>query len=293
MQILPYLALLAASALWGGSFIAMKFALAAYDPMVVVLSRMIIAVLCFLPFAGMIRRGIRPEPGDGKRLAIMILCEPCLYFIFEANALVYTSAAQAGIIASAIPPMTVVAAAVFLKEHIGKAVALGLCLALIGSVWLSLVSPESSHAPDPILGNLLQFGANVCTLGYFINAKTLSQRFSPLSLTALQSIFGCLFFVPIVLSPLTTKPEAFSLSGSLAVIFLGVFVTIGAYGCYNYGQSKIPAGRASLSVNFIPVVALVTAWLILGETLSMAQSAASLLILLGVAISGKPKKPSR
>lgn len=290
MLFLPYLSLLAACALWGSSFVGMKVALDAYDPMVIVLGRMITATLCFLPFAGMIRRGMRPGPGDGRRLFIMILCEPCLYFIFEANALVYTSAAQAGLITSAIPPMAVAAAAIFLKEHIGKAVIVGLCLAFVGSVWLSLVSPESRHAPDPILGNLLQFGANICTLGYFINVKTLSQRFSPLSLTALQSIFGCVFFVPIVLSPLTTKPEAFSLSGSLAVVFLGVFVSIGAYGCYNYGQSKIPAGRASLFVNFIPVVALVMARVFLGESLTPAQYAASLLILAGVMVSGKPRK---
>ncbi|RUM36772.1 MAG: EamA family transporter, partial [Desulfobulbus sp.] len=47
---LSTMALLAAMVLWGSSFVAMKYALSYFSPMVVVFARMIVATICFLPF---------------------------------------------------------------------------------------------------------------------------------------------------------------------------------------------------------------------------------------------------
>ena len=47
----------------------------------------------------------------------MMLCEPCLYFLFETNALKYTTSGQAGIVSSLEPVLLVIAARIILKEH--------------------------------------------------------------------------------------------------------------------------------------------------------------------------------
>jgi drug/metabolite transporter (DMT)-like permease len=69
------------------------------------------------------------------------------------------------------------------------------------------------------------------------------------------------------------------------VLYLGVFVTIGAYGMYNYGMSKIPAGQASSFINLIPVLTLVMGLVLLGERLNPMQYAASALVIVGVYVS--------
>ena len=79
--------------------------------------------------------------------------------------------------------------------------------------------------------------------------------------------------------------KAAHIPGYLAVIYLGSFVTLGAYLSYNYGVSKIPASQASAFVNLIPVFTVILGFIILGERFLPSQYVASALVLLGVFIS--------
>ena len=101
-QPLAVAALLVAMALWGSSFVALKIAFADYHPMWVIFLRMLVAAICFL---FLLRRVMQfnYHKGDWKRLLGLSLAEPCLYFVFEAKALEYTSAAQAGMIVGLLP----------------------------------------------------------------------------------------------------------------------------------------------------------------------------------------------
>ncbi|HEJ1954397.1 EamA family transporter, partial [Pseudomonas aeruginosa] len=73
--------------------------------------------------------------------------------------------------------------------------------------------------------------------------------------------------------------------GIQAVVYLGVVVTVGAYGLYNFGVGRLPASQASGFINLIPVFTLVFASLFLGETLNGPQMLAAGLVFIGVAIS--------
>ena len=56
---------------------------------------MLVACLVFLPFWPSFRREMRAN-GHLGALALMALCEPCLFFLCETNALRFTSSSQAG-----------------------------------------------------------------------------------------------------------------------------------------------------------------------------------------------------
>jgi drug/metabolite transporter (DMT)-like permease len=71
----------------------------------------------------------------------------------------------------------------------------------------------------------------------------------------------------------------------LAVIYLGAFISFGAYGLYNFGVSRIPVSQASAFVNLIPVFTVLMGWLILGEQFTPTQYLAALLILTGIFLS--------
>ncbi|MGV8455706.1 EamA family transporter, partial [Pseudomonas aeruginosa] len=66
--------------------------------------------------------------------------------------------------------------------------------------------------------------------------------------------------------------------GIQAVVYLGVVVTVGAYGLYNFGVGRLPASQASGFINLIPVFTLVFAALLLGETLNGPQMLAAGLV---------------
>ncbi|MCP3871361.1 MAG: DMT family transporter [Gammaproteobacteria bacterium] len=281
---LPVIALLFAMLFWGSSFIALKIAFTTHDPMQVIFWRMAIATLLFLPLLPRFLK-IRIKTGDVKLLGLMTLFEPCLYFIFEAKALEQTTASQAGMITAILPLLVAVGAALWLKEPVTRQNIVGFLLAIAGAWWLSLSGESSETAPNPQWGNFLEFLAMLCAAGYILTLKRLTARYSPLFLTALQALAGTLFFLPALFITPTPAEEAFNLTALLAVLYLGSIVTVGAYGLYNYGVSKIPVSQASAYINLIPVFAVLLGFLILGESFTQPQILASLLVFIGVITS--------
>ncbi len=281
---LPYTCLTLAMVLWSSSFIALKLAFRSFDPMIVIFGRMAVASCCFLLFLNRFGK-IDYRRGDWKPILFMTLCEPCLYFLFEAHALTNTSAAQAGMICALLPLMVAVGARIFLKEGISARTWSGFLLAISGAVWLSISGTATDEAPNPALGNLLEFLAMVCATGYIITLKRLTARYSPILLTALQALAGTVFFLPILFLPATAWPTQLDGHGIMAIVYLGAFVTMGAYGCYNFGISRIPASQASAFVNLIPVFTVILGRLILNERFTPLQYPAAALIFIGIFLS--------
>jgi drug/metabolite transporter (DMT)-like permease len=280
---LPFMALVLAMVLWGSSFVAMKYSFQEMHPLSVILGRMVIASLCFLPFfRAFTRMGLRRH--HVLPVLAMCLCEPCCYFLFESAALVHTSASQAAMITTMLPLLVAMSAGVFLGERISVRTICGFFIAAGGALWLSLGGKGTEQAPYPALGNFLEFLAMICATGYTILMKQLSKELHPFFLTGLQAFVGALFFAPALLLP---KVQATVVSGSgvFMVLYLGTVVSVGAYGLYNFGISRIPASQAAAFVNLIPVFAFLLGFLILGERLTFWQGIASCLVFVGVLVS--------
>jgi drug/metabolite transporter (DMT)-like permease len=225
------------------------------------------------------------DRSDLKLIGFMVLCEPCLYFLFETHAVRNTTASQAGMITAVLPLMVAVAASVFLHERVTRRTLAGFVVAIAGVVLLSMSSVPSESAPHPVLGNFLEVLAMVCAIGYTITLKKLTERYSPLFLTALQAFVGSVFFFPFLMLPGTSLPTQFLLVPALSIVYLGIFVSIGAYGLYNFSVSRMPASRASAFVNLIPVFTVFLGWLVLGETFTPLQYVASVMVFAGVFMS--------
>lgn len=79
-----------------------------------------------------------------------------------------------------------------------------------------------------------------------------------------------------------------TLESVLWVGYLGVIVTLGGYGLFNFALSRVEASKAAVYVNLIPVFAVILAFIFLGERLTFEQLVASGIILSGVFISQLP-----
>jgi len=287
-QMLPFLSLILAMLLWASSFVALKLAFRGYHPMQVIFGRMFIASLCFVAFIPAFRK-IKWRRRDLKYLLIMAICEPCLYFIFEAKALELTSASQAGMITAMLPLLVAILAWSVLKEKITRQTLTGFILAILGACWLSLASETTADAPNPLLGNFCEFLAMVCAAGYTVALKHLSDHYPPLFLTAFQAFLGSVFFFPFLLMPSVGIPGHLETTPFLAVVYLGTFITFGAYACYNFGVSRVPASQAAGFVNLIPVFGVLLGILVLGDRLNTEQWLACGLVFCGVWISSRRK----
>ena len=288
-RILPFASLILAMLLWASSFVALKLAFRGYHPMQVIFGRMLIASLCFVVFIPSFRK-LNWRRQDIKYLLTMAVCEPCLYFLFEAKALELTSASQAGMITAMLPLLVAILAWATLKEQVSRQTLIGFGLAIIGACWLGLAGETNRNAPNPLLGNFYEFLAMVCAAGYTVSLKHLTSNYPPLFLTAFQAFVGSLFFFPFLLLPDVGFPAHWSTQPLLAITYLGTFITFGDYSCYNYSVSRIPASQAAGFVNLIPVFSVLLGMLILGDTLNTTQWFACGLVFSGVWLSNRRKK---
>ncbi len=277
-RLVPLLCLGGAVLFWGTSFAATKTALVSFSPVTLVWLRMMVASLAFAPFW---RRIPRPEyrAGDWKLLALTGLLVPCLYYLFESYAVLNTTSSQAGVISAMVPLLVAAGAWVFLGEHIGVRSAVAIIVSLAGVAALSLGGSAQAASPNPLLGNVLEFLAMVCYAGSVLAIKHLTARYSPWFLTGMQAVWGAVFFLPGALSLASADLGSVPPIAWASVVYLGVVVTLGAFGLYNTALSMMPASRAALAINLVPAVALITGWLVLGETLTLVQLAACAVIV--------------
>ncbi|MCK5542719.1 MAG: DMT family transporter [Desulfobacterales bacterium] len=285
--LLPIFAILGAVLLWGSSFSAMRVVLRDLSPFEVMSCRLIVALICILPF---VKRLIPKDyqKGDWKILILMVLFQPCLYFLFESRALQLTTSSQAGIISACVPLMVAFAAWIFLSESISSKTIIGLVLSIVGVILLTMFQSTTGTASNPVLGNILEFGAMVCATFNIILIKKLSDRYNTWTLTAMQVFAGALFFIPGsvgVIHQLKSNPSVFTFQTIALLLFLGSFVSLAAFGLYNYGISKIPASKAGIFINLIPVTAVLLGWIVLNEVLNTKQCIAACIVILGVFLS--------
>lgn len=281
----PFAAILA-TILWGGSYVAMKFALQVFHPMTMIFLLLVVSSVTFLLFLpGMLKKQNYAR-GDWRIFLVLALCEPCMYFVFEGYALSFTSASQAGMLSATLPVFVGVFGYLLLKEKISLTAWAGCMIAIGGAVWLSLGAVANEHAPNPMLGNFLQVCGMLFAALCAICVRRLSRGYAPLFITAVQSWVGVIFFVPVLLIPGMGLPEG---GGTLlawgSIVYLGLGVSFGAYSLYNFSISRMPAARASMFMNLIPVFTLIFGMIILGERLTVEQCFASVLVLGGVVVS--------
>lgn len=289
-----YAALLTTVLFWGLSFIGTKAALTSFHPFALMFLRFSSASLVFL--AVLLRTGFPRIPArDHLKLVLVSLFQPCLYFIFETFGLSLTSASKASLIIAAVPIAVMLLAAIVLKERIRARHAAGIVLSVAGVVVLVVGTPGFRlELGGSFLGDILIFGAVVTAALYTVLARDLGRTRSALEITAFQAFYGTLFFLPFFLATRgRTEWAAISGSSLAALVFLIFCATIGAFLTYNYALTKIPASRASVFINGIPLVTTLASWALLGETLSPVQLAGGALVLVSVYIVSSESRRDR
>lgn len=268
---------------WGLSFVAIKIVLQSFSPFVYVFLRFSLASLFFLIY--LLCRGFPTlDFNTHKKLMLLALFEPSLYFTLETLGLTYTTASKASIIIATVPIIVMILDHVIFKEAISRRNVMGILLSFLGITVLVVGEPGFTWSLDGTLyGDLLIMAAVISTSFYMIVARSLGKTLSSVEITSFQMFYGTLFFAPLFLLQLpSTSWSGISLQSIIALIFLTICATIGGFLCYNYALTKITTSSAAVVQNGIPLVTALAAWIILGETLTAVQISGGLLALFGV-----------
>jgi drug/metabolite transporter (DMT)-like permease len=285
-----YAALLTAVLFWGSSFVAVKIVLQSIPPSAYMFLRFAAASLIFIIILN--KKGLKKLTRKNHlSLAAIAFFEPGLYFIFETAGIQRTSASSASIIIAAVPAVVALSAAVFLNEKISLKSGVGIVLSISGVFLLTLFERGSGGSSSTLTGNLFVFLAVLSAAAYMIIVRKVAPGLTTLQITGWQIIYGTIFFLPFFIKDFANIPWNSISSDSLsALIFLILFATIIAFMSYNFALTKIPASKAALFINGIPVVTVIVSAIVLGERISLIQIMGGLIIISGVTLANIEKQ---
>lgn len=190
-----YAALAGMTVLFGLSFVATKYALRGYEPLLIALLRFA-AAGAILWVIRRLRREREPlTRGDLGRIALLGFVSLTVYFTFENLGIARTSASDAAILIAAIPIFVSVINVFTLRERNEVAQWAGIALSFAGVV--ALVELGRGGAGGATLaGNLLVLAASLSAAVYNVMARRLLVSRPALLVTTYQNLFGALFMLP-------------------------------------------------------------------------------------------------
>ncbi len=288
---ITYVSLLAAVLFWGSSFAATKLVLQEFSVQGYMFVRFAAASVLFLGL--LLLRGFPRISGkDHLRLLLVAVFEPGLYFLFETEGLNRTGAADAALIIASAPVVVGVLSRLLLGEKQSRKTVIGAAISIVGVGVIVYGSGVSETSSSSLVGNLLVLGAVVAAALYMITARSISGRVSTLHITAFQIFYGALFFAPLFGLTLDRMNwEMVTYRSVTALLFLVFGATLIAFLSYNRALKEISAAKASVWLNGIPVVAALTAWLLLGERVGWQHIVGGGLVVFGVLYaSGRAKR---
>ncbi|MFR1709042.1 MAG: DMT family transporter [Clostridium sp.] len=281
---LAYITLIGVVVAWGVSFVSIKVVLDAFSPVAMAFVRFLIATIALI----IVKQFTDKEKVNRKdygRLAISGIFAITLYFFFENNGILRVSANSASIIVATLPIAAIIADKIFYKTRISKVSIISIVVSMFG-IYLVIGKDVISGS---LSGYLYMLGSVIAWCGYLIITKPLFKKYSNITITTYQSIFGTLAFIPLL--PFETiNFQMINGNIVLNLLFLALICSsFGNFG-YNFAFKELDVGIATLFLNLCPVVTFIFSFFILGETLRFTQIIGSIIIIGAVYIATKPPK---
>ena len=282
---LAVLALVGANAIWGGSAVASKAVLSHLPPLTLACLRVAIALAVLAPLVA--HDGGRPT--RGYPTALLGLTGVALFCVFQNVGLRDASAANTALINGGIPVLTALLAAVLLGERLGGRRLAGLLVSGGGVAAIVLLGTGATLGASS-LGNLLAVAGAVSFAVYAVLGRRTFDAGNALAIVAGSTRYGLLFLLPGAgLELATVGVGPLTMSDVLLLLYLGVGCSALAFVLCGYGLARLDAGQGAVFGNLKPVVGVMLAVALLGESLTPGQLGGGALVLLGVGLaSGRP-----
>src|SRR5512143_224478 len=283
---------LMAASIWGGMYVVSDAVLDVVPPATLVLMRYVIA-LPVLWFAARMShtRGIQRSDWPKLILTAFVCFGVSLLAQFAGTKL--STAAAGALITSATPAFIVLFAWWILHERAAGRQWIGLGVATIGVLIVSLLDQQSATdtATNPLLGNLLLIVAAVTWALYSVLVRLNSQKYTALAITLAVTAFGILIVAPVAAIELQTQTiGTLTPPAILGILYIGIGSTAIAFFLWNKSFELLDAATASLFFFAQPVVGTLLSAIFRKEPLGWSFFVGGALILLGALLGMKSGK---
>ncbi len=282
---IPYLEVLFAVIVWGASFIATKIALVEISPITIIWLRFMMGVL-ILGIAVVLRRQFRfPPIIELGYFALLGFLGITFHQWLQSNGLRTSEAGTTAWIVATTPVFMALLGWIILKEDLGWLKTAGIILAFAGVLLvvskgdLASVSVGRFGAPGDKL--ILVSAVNWAVFSV-LSRRGLKSYPASLMMFYVMS-FGWIF-TSILFGASSGLHEVSNLTikGWMGIAFLGIFCSGLAYIAWYDALQALPAAQTGAFLYIEPLVAVVVAFFILNEAITIASIIGGGIILFGV-----------
>jgi drug/metabolite transporter (DMT)-like permease len=275
--------LVSLGAIWGSSYVLIKYGLEAYSPMQMIAARITVAAIALL--AMVYARGQRLAVGRDlwRALAVMAVVANIIPFFLITWGEQYISASLTSILNSTTPLFTAIVAAVALRgaEPFPPLRIGGILLGFAG------VAVLTGHVSGGgLLGALAVVVASASYGVGFVYAKLhVTGSASPMQTSAAQFIIASVICLPLVAvdGAASGAPDVSNVQATLLVLVLALVNTAFAYLFYYRLIADVGSTTASFVTYLIPVFGVFLGWLLLDERLGWNSFVGAAMVIAGIA----------
>lgn len=286
-----------ATIIWSGNFVVARGVIKEIPPISLAFYRWVIGTIIITPFA--IRQFNQEKAIVLKNWKYILWVS--LFGITLYNTLIYIAGNYLPAVNLALlgttssPLMSIVLAAIFLKEAIKPLRVVGIVICLAGILlllsrgsWQTLVHFHFSPGDWWILLAALSFAI------YNIMVRKKPSGISSLSFLFITFLLGTLMLLPGYIGEVMTTSREVMWSPSLimVILYLGLGNSVLSFLFWNASIGKLGAGRTALFGNLIPIFSSIEAVLFLGEEITNIHLISGALVIGGLIIANLRKSNS-
>jgi drug/metabolite transporter (DMT)-like permease len=270
--------------IWGIPYLFIRIAVSELPPVVLVFARTAVGAVVLLPIA-LARGQVRPLLRLWVPLVAFAAIEIGIPWLMLSNAEQHISSSLAGLLISAVPLVTWVAAVAFgRREQIGPVNVAGLLLGLVG---VAAIVGLDLRASDAV--SFLEMAAVV--IGYSV-APVILSRFlmglPPVGVTAAALTLCAIAYAP---AAELQWPASLPSPGVIAAVaVLAVVCTALAFLLFFALIGEIGPVRATVITYINPAVATVLGVLVLHESFTIGMAVGFLLVIAGSTLATRPSR---
>lgn len=280
-----YILMIFACVFWAGAFIAGKSSVASFGPWSLTFYRFAVAALIMAPFLlATQRKYMSLSFKQVRQVVILGLVGMVGYHVLFFEALKFTEASTASMIAATNPVVTAFILALTGVEKLSIKKVMYLLLALFGvlltisnwqlSVLLNLKGQK---------GELLMVLAVSCWAVYSVLVKKYIAGFKPV-IMSFYAFFCCaLISLPFALHEGLVKSSIVAPKGAwFSILYMSLFASVLGYWIQQSSIQKIGPAKTNIFINIVPVFSMTMAWLLLGESIGIYKVVSACIIIFAV-----------
>ncbi|MBP7832185.1 MAG: DMT family transporter [Candidatus Levybacteria bacterium] len=277
-------ALIIANIIWGAAAPIFKWSLESTPPFTLAVLRFGLSTLLVLPF---VKGKFKIYPKDFLAVFIIALTGITINISFFFLGLEFSDSINAPIIASSAPLFIILFGFLFLKDKLHKKTIIGGLIGLLGVLVIVVIPSIEKGFDTSLLGNVFFILAMFGSVISAILLKKIIKRYDPITLVFWSFLIGTVGFLPMFFDEIQRVGFLPIVNSQVIIgILFGAFLSSGVgYYLHTWAIKYMPVEDVGLFVYMDPVVAILVAYPLLGETPNVHFVIGSVLVFLGIFVA--------